>query len=147
MSTVVTAMLLIDGEGRLLLSKRVNPPELAGKWELPGGKLQSDETLEECLAREIREELGLSVSIGCVFDVTRNGTSGSDIVIICFRCYCECDHPIDITAGIEGQDVTWIRPTDVPNLDIVPADVRFIDKYVHEYYAHQARRCLCEEDS
>jgi 8-oxo-dGTP diphosphatase len=54
---VVGAALLNDG--RLLAARRSAPPELAGRWELPGGKVEPDESPEQALVRELREELGV----------------------------------------------------------------------------------------
>lgn len=56
---VVAAAIVVDG--RLLLAQRTRPPELAGQWELPGGKVEPGETPAEALAREIREELAVEV--------------------------------------------------------------------------------------
>ncbi|MCQ8770224.1 (deoxy)nucleoside triphosphate pyrophosphohydrolase [Streptomyces sp. KLMMK] len=55
---VVVGAALFDG-GRLLAARRSAPPELAGRWELPGGKLEPGESAEEALVRELREELGV----------------------------------------------------------------------------------------
>ncbi|WP_406495318.1 (deoxy)nucleoside triphosphate pyrophosphohydrolase [Streptomyces sp. NBC_01604] len=55
---VVVGAALLDG-GRLLAARRSAPPELAGRWELPGGKVEAGETPEAALVRELREELGV----------------------------------------------------------------------------------------
>ncbi|MFJ6724558.1 (deoxy)nucleoside triphosphate pyrophosphohydrolase [Streptomyces sp. NPDC091281] len=55
---VVVAAALLD-EGRLLAARRSAPPDLAGRWELPGGKVEAGERPEEALVRELREELGV----------------------------------------------------------------------------------------
>lgn len=55
---VVVAAALFH-RGRLLAARRSAPPELAGRWELPGGKVEVDETPEQALVRELREELGI----------------------------------------------------------------------------------------
>lgn len=55
---VVVGAALLDG-GRLLAARRSAPPELAGRWELPGGKVEKGETPEAALVRELREELGV----------------------------------------------------------------------------------------
>jgi 8-oxo-dGTP diphosphatase len=59
---VVVGAALIDG-GRLLAARRSAPPELAGRWELPGGKVEPGETPEAALVRELREELGVTVEV------------------------------------------------------------------------------------
>jgi len=58
---VVVGAALLDG-GRLLAARRSAPPELAGRWELPGGKVERGETPEAALVRELREELGIAAA-------------------------------------------------------------------------------------
>jgi 8-oxo-dGTP diphosphatase len=60
---VVVGAALLDA-GRLLAARRSAPPELAGRWELPGGKVEPGETPQAALARELREELGVEVEVG-----------------------------------------------------------------------------------
>ncbi|MFF4601705.1 (deoxy)nucleoside triphosphate pyrophosphohydrolase [Streptomyces sp. NPDC001339] len=59
---VVVGAAVCDG-GRLLAARRSAPPALAGRWELPGGKVEDDETPEQALARELREELGVEAAV------------------------------------------------------------------------------------
>lgn len=61
--TVVVGAALLDA-GRLLAARRSAPPDLAGRWELPGGKVEPGETPEAALVRELREELGVEVEAG-----------------------------------------------------------------------------------
>ncbi|KKD05597.1 (deoxy)nucleoside triphosphate pyrophosphohydrolase [Streptomyces sp. WM6386] len=61
--TVVVGAALLD-TGRLLAARRSAPPELAGRWELPGGKVEPGETPEAALERELREELGVEIEVG-----------------------------------------------------------------------------------
>lgn len=58
---VVVGAALLNG-GRLLAARRSAPPELAGRWELPGGKVEPGETPEQALARELQEELGIAAA-------------------------------------------------------------------------------------
>jgi len=64
MPTIDVAAGLVWREGRLLIAKRHDNAHLGGLWEFPGGKREPNETFEQCLARELREELGIEVSIG-----------------------------------------------------------------------------------
>jgi 8-oxo-dGTP diphosphatase len=61
-------------ESRVLVAQRLRPPELAGRWELPGGKVAAGETESDALARELAEELGVEVAVECVWATTFRST-------------------------------------------------------------------------
>jgi 8-oxo-dGTP diphosphatase len=65
--TVVVGVAILD-QGRVLSARRVHPPEAAGRWELPGGKVEAGESLQECAEREVVEELGCVIAVGSLLD-------------------------------------------------------------------------------
>ena len=67
---LVAACALVDADGRVLLAKRPAGKSLAGLWEFPGGKVESGETPEETLIRELKEELGIDVTAACLAPLT-----------------------------------------------------------------------------
>ena len=75
MATVVGAAIicLADGVARVLAAERSSPPELAGRWEFPGGKVEAGETDAQALVRECAEELGVTIAVG--------GRLGADLTI------------------------------------------------------------------
>src|SRR3954470_24115043 len=117
MGSLVVGAAIIAG-GRLLAAQRASPPELAGGWEFPGGKVEPGETDEQALVRELREELGVEVVVG--------GRLGGDLPIgdtAVLRVYTArithgepalVDHDAHrwLTAA-ELEDVRWL-PVDLP---------------------------------
>jgi 8-oxo-dGTP diphosphatase len=114
---VVAAAVICDS--RVLVAQRVRPPELAGRWELPGGKVAPGETERDALARELAEELGLEVG-----DVAVGDRLGADIPLsgtTTLRAYRVRlvrgePHPRD------HQALRWVTATELHGVDWVPAD-------------------------
>jgi len=113
---VVTAA-VVERDGRLLVTRRLKGTHLEDHWEFPGGKCDPGETLQECLARELREELAVDAVIG-------------DEILATTHTYPERRvelHFFDATLVGEpspqlGQEMQWIRREDLPSLTLPPAD-------------------------
>ena len=104
-----------DGAGRLLLIKRGHNPE-AGKWSLPGGRIEPGETDAQALVREMREETGLTVLPGPLLGaVERPGPGGS---IIDIRDYAATVTGGTLAAGDDAADARWVVAADVPRLPL-----------------------------
>jgi 8-oxo-dGTP diphosphatase len=115
---IVVAAAVISGS-TLLVAQRVRPPELAGRWELPGGKVGPGETERDALAREMAEELGLEVT-----DVAVGGRLGDDIllngttVLRAYRVRLIRGEP----RARDHQALRWVTAAELYEVDWVPAD-------------------------
>lgn len=117
---LVAACVLVDETGAVLLTKRPAGKPLAGLWEFPGGKVESCETPEHALIRELREELGLSVTAPGLTPLTFVSHAYADFhllmpVFVCRRWRGE------IVAN-EGQEIAWVRPEALSDYRMPPAD-------------------------
>jgi 8-oxo-dGTP diphosphatase len=102
-----------DGAGRLLLIKRGHEPE-AGRWSLPGGRVEPGETDEQAVIREIREETGLSVT--CQHLVGSVERPGPRDAVIEIRDYAATVTGGRLAAGDDAADVRWVSPADLDGL-------------------------------
>lgn len=118
--SVAVAGIVIDDEGRALLIQR---PE-NGRWEPPGGVLELDETFQDGVRREVREETGLNVAPGPLTGVYKNLARG--IVCLTFRCRVLSGQ---LTTNPEASAFRWALPAEVPNLTTEVFAYRVLDTY------------------
>ena len=105
-----------DDDHRLLVVRRANPPS-AGRWSVPGGRVEGDETDAEALRREVLEETGLVVAVGI-----RGGTvaiPGPGGVIYDIRDYACAPVAGELTAGDDADDARWVTRAELLALDTV----------------------------
>ncbi|MEM7136580.1 MAG: (deoxy)nucleoside triphosphate pyrophosphohydrolase [Myxococcota bacterium] len=121
---VVVAAAVVVHEGRVLLTKRLEEQHLGGMWEFPGGKLEADESPEEALVRECREECGIDIEVHEVLDVTFHRYPQRSVLILFYRATClggEVQH-------LQVADHAWVSPEDLGRYDLPPADVRVVER-------------------
>lgn len=114
---VVGAVILADG--KVLCAQRGSHGPLRGKWEFPGGKVEEGETRREALDREITEELRCSVRIGNELTTTRHEYDFALVTLTTFYCQLIEDEPV-LT---EHQEVRWVAPVELSELDWAAADI------------------------
>jgi ADP-ribose pyrophosphatase YjhB (NUDIX family) len=104
-----------DDAGRLLLVRRARLPA-AGRWSLPGGRVEVGETAEQALAREVREETGLEVTVGrFIGSVRRPGPADATYHIADHECAVRGGH---LQAGDDAAAVAWFAPEQLPGLPL-----------------------------
>ena len=121
---LVAACALIDADGRVLIAQRPEGKPMAGLWEFPGGKVEAGERPEQTLIRELREELGISVSEPCLAPLTFASHAYPDFHLL-MPLYV-CRRWEGTVAPAEGQQLAWVKPNRLRDYDMPPADVPLI---------------------
>jgi 8-oxo-dGTP diphosphatase len=116
----VAACALIDADGRVLIAQRPQGKSMAGLWEFPGGKVEPGERPEQCLIRELKEELGITVREECLAPLTFASHSYPDFHLLMPLYVCRRWEGI-VTAQ-EQQALKWVRPGELKNYPMPPAD-------------------------
>lgn len=122
MITVVAA--LVAHEGRVLICQRRRNDKFPLKWEFPGGKVRQDESLEQALARELHEELGVAASVGAELYRTRHRyaeyTEELELVFFAASLAPAAIH------NLAFEQVLWAEPAALAGYDFLPADRELI---------------------
>ena len=123
---VQVAAALVLHEGRYLLTRRKADVHLGGLWEFPGGKREPGESLEECLRRELREELGIEITEPVPFQVIRHAYPEKTVELHFFRCSIKDGQPRPL--GCEA--LRWVTPEELTRLSLPPADRPLVDALI-----------------
>lgn len=123
MTTVeVAAALVQDARGRYLIARRREGTHLAGLWEFPGGKREPGETLEECLRRELAEELSAEFSVGDKVETIRWAYPDKTVLLHFYRCRVERGTIVPR----EGQALEWVAPERLADYEFPAADLALL---------------------
>jgi 8-oxo-dGTP diphosphatase len=117
---LVVAVALVDVDGRVLLAQRPAGKAMAGLWEFPGGKVQPGEAPEAALIRELKEELGVDVTEGCLAPLTF-ASHRYETFHLLMPLYV-CRRWQGQAAAREGQSLAWVRPQKLDHYAMPPAD-------------------------
>jgi 8-oxo-dGTP diphosphatase len=117
---VVSAVALVDADGRVLLAQRPAGKPLAGLWEFPGGKVSPGETPETALIRELAEELGIDVAASCLAPFSFASYTYRDFHLLMPLYVCRKWSGVPMAR--EGQHLAWVRPSRLREYPMPPAD-------------------------
>ena len=115
---------LVFREGRLLITQRHAGSHLGGLWEFPGGKREAGETFEECLVREIREELGVEISVGELFEEVRHDYPEKSVHLKFFKCRLLAGEP----QALDCAAVKWVDHAGLGAHEFPAADARLLER-------------------
>lgn len=123
----VTAAVIREGE-KILICQRGQDDECAMLWEFPGGKREKGESLEECIIREIQEELELEIKVLGIFTTSTYHYDGKEIYFTVFNA--------ELTGGTMRLNVhhavKWVTKEELSMFEFMPADVDFVEKILRE---------------
>ena len=123
-TVLVSAVALIDRDGRVLLAQRPEGKSMAGLWEFPGGKVEGSETPEAALVRELHEELGIETWNSCLAPLTFASHTYDDFHLLMPLFACRKWN--GIVQPKERQTLKWVYPKDFSNYPMPPADIPLI---------------------
>lgn len=121
---LVSAVALIDADGRVLLAQRPEGKSLAGLWEFPGGKVEPGESPEAALIRELQEELGIETQQSCLAPLTFASHSYDDFHLL--MPLFACRRWQGTVTPREGQNLAWVRAKALADYPMPPADIPLI---------------------
>lgn len=126
---IVTAA-VIEKDDRILIAQREGGSHMEYKWEFPGGKLEPGETLEECIVREIKEELDMKIEVLDIYKAVQFKYMEKDILLLAYKCR--------LLEGegrtVECNDFRWVKRDELKNYDFVPADIAIVEKILKNGY-------------
>jgi mutator protein MutT len=120
----VVAALIFDDHNRLIITRRPEGKHLAGMWEFPGGRIEPDETPQQALVREIREELNLEIEVGALYyqDLFEYDVKSVDISFF----HCRQKNTADEPQAVEVAEWKRVRLSQLEQYEFPPADTALI---------------------
>ena len=122
MKEVTAAIILKDN--KVLIAQRALGENLAGKWEFPGGKIELGETPQDCLKREIREELDVDIEVLDFFGESIYTYHSGTIKLMAFWCQWMSGK---FTLKVHSQ-IAWVNHNELDLYDFAPADIPLVEK-------------------
>lgn len=114
---------LIHRDGRYLIARRKPGVHLGGFWEFPGGKREPGETLEECLQRELFEELNVQIDVPIPYQIVRHTYPEKIVELHFYHCAIETGE----AEPIECTELRWVLPEELSQFRFPPADEVILD--------------------
>jgi len=119
---------IFENEGKILIAQRKRGKHLGLKWEFPGGRIENDETPEECLKREIAEEFNVDIKVGDFVGSSIHSYKRGKIELIAFR--------VNSYSGQlklnDHEKIQWVHPRDILSYDLAEADIPIAKTIIRE---------------
>jgi len=115
---------LLFRDGKVLITQRNAQTHLGGLWEFPGGKREQGETFEQCLRRELREELGVEVTVGELIEGLTHAYPIKTVRLNFYQCTLKRGEPQLLGCA----DLKWVGPQELSKYQFPAADERLLEK-------------------
>ena len=125
---LVVAGLIVGDDRRFLITQRRPDQALGGQWEFPGGKVEPGEAPVDALVRELREEIGVTVAVGRIWDVLFHAYPDFDLVMLVYVCRIVAKTDGGAPRALEVADLAWVDAGDLAGWDILPADRPLVER-------------------
>jgi mutator protein MutT len=117
---------VIFNHGKILISQRDDSSHLSGLWEFPGGKREDNESFEECVRREIQEELNVEVAVQNLFEAVEYEYAEKIVFLKFYRClYVRGE-----AKALGCRQFQWVPPSKLPSFNFPPANQTVIQKLI-----------------
>jgi mutator protein MutT len=126
--TIEVAAGLVFREGKLLITQRYTSAHLGGLWEFPGGKREPDESFEDCLTRELGEELGIVVEVGELVESLSHDYPEKTVLLRFYRCRWLEREPEKLGC----PDFRWVTREQLPEYEFPAADAQLVQKLTRD---------------
>ncbi len=110
-------------QGEILIDRRLQSGEMGGFWEFPGGKIKPDESVEDCVKREIKEELGIEVVVGERITTINHNYATFKITLLVHHCQYLSGEP----QTIECEEIRWVTVEEIDQYTFPEANIKIID--------------------
>ncbi len=119
---IIGVAVIIDDQGQILIDRRLPQGAMAGMWEFPGGKIEMGETVEECIQREIQEELGIVIEVGKHLITIDHTYTHLQVTLTVHLCR----HLTGIPQPLECAEIRWVNLADLDQFTFPEANFQII---------------------
>ena len=124
MNIIDVAAALVFRNGKVLITQRFSKDHLGGLWEFPGGKREGGETFEDCLRRELDEELKIQVDVSQLVEALTHSYPEKTVHLRFFQCQWRSGEPVAVGCA----DFKWVGPLELRQYEFPAADARLLEK-------------------
>ena len=122
--TRIVVAALIEQDGALFVTQRLKTDSFPGLWEFPGGKVEPEESPEEALVRECREELGIEIEVGQIREVIFHRYDSFCVLLLFYQCRMVSGEP----QALQCERIEWVQRSRLAEYPFLPGDRVLIEK-------------------